>query len=200
MIRQWFSRWGKPKHDVIILGLMAHGKSRSSGAGCFYFWRFTCSLVSPPPCPPTTQLIQAQEGVEEVPQARAGASLPPPSLFFIWQVNNLNFKPTSAGEQGCTFSFFDSSLWIRTEFFDAAAKNYLNIVFTFSSLYSWVGTIVWGQQCRSKNWVLGKEGQGSSFGLLFQPTIHLPQVLLEYRGKSCCFSASLDKSTVKNCL
>ena len=74
------------------------------------------SLIGIVPPPAITQLIQAQQqGVGE-PQARAGASLPPPSLFFIWQVNNLNFKPTSAGEQGCTFSFFDSSLWIRTEF------------------------------------------------------------------------------------
>ena len=73
-------------------------------------------------------------------------------------------------------------------------------LFIFILEDSWVGTIVWGQQCRSKNWVLGKEGQGRSFGLLFQPTIHLPQVLLEYRGKSCCFSASLDKSTVNSCL
>ena len=64
-----------------------------------------------PPAPPTTQLIQAQEGVEEVPQARAGASLPPPSLFFIWQVNNLNFKPTSAGEQDCKISNIDLSLY-----------------------------------------------------------------------------------------
>ena len=67
---------GKPKHDVIILDLMAHGKSRSSGAGCLYFWRFTCSLVSPPPCPPTTQLIQAQEGVEVGAPGKGGCLSP----------------------------------------------------------------------------------------------------------------------------
>ena len=119
---------------------------------------------------------------------------PPPSLFFICQVNNLNFKPWSVGKRGLQILFFlatgclflKTSCFIWMEFVDAAVKNCTNLPLMLFRLYlkgqRWVGSgHSLGTKVPEKKMIF-RQRQGSSFGFQLppqpKPTIHLPEVLV----------------------